>query len=257
MKILIFGGTTEGRILASRLSGSEHEVTVSVATDTGASELDGISGIVVVTGRKDAKEMTTLLHGKDICIDATHPYAVEAGSNIKHACEETGVGYVRLLREGTEDLSEYEKAVYVSDAKEAAAEARKVSGNILLATGVKELSDFDDIERDRLFVRILPVCESIEKCREAGIPPKNVIAMHGPFSMKLNEALIDQYSITCLVTKDGGPNGGYEEKFLAAKQAGIGLIVIKRPKEDGFGLEEIINMINTQKFCTLRNVSPK
>ena len=35
MKILLFGGTTEGRLLAERLVGMGHQVTVSVATELG------------------------------------------------------------------------------------------------------------------------------------------------------------------------------------------------------------------------------
>ncbi len=41
MKILLFGGTTEGRLLAERLVGMGHQVTVSVATELGAEILQG------------------------------------------------------------------------------------------------------------------------------------------------------------------------------------------------------------------------
>ncbi|MBR5375906.1 MAG: precorrin-6A reductase, partial [Lachnospiraceae bacterium] len=216
MRVLIFGGTTEGRELASELAGSGHEVTVSVATDMGADELCGIAGIKTVTGRRDASGMCALLHNKDICIDATHPYATEAGRNIREACERTGVRCLRLLRDDTEGLSsavsEYGNIICVSDAAEAAAEAAKIPGNILLTTGVKELPFFGEIERDRLFARVLPVPESLEKCREEGISARNIIAMHGPFTESLNLALIEQYGISVMVTKDGGANGGFGEK---------------------------------------------
>ena len=82
--------------------------------------------------------MTALLHNKDICVDATHPYAVEAGRNILKACENSKVRYVRLLRESLSGPFRYEKAVYVKDAVTAAREALKEDGNILLATGVKD-----------------------------------------------------------------------------------------------------------------------
>ena len=111
-----------------------------------------------------------LLHNKDLCVDATHPYAVEAGKNIREAAERTGVHCIRLLREYTGDLPEYEGCTYVEDAAMAAKAASGISGNILLTTGVKELPFFEGIERERLFVRILPVADSLEKCNEAGIP---------------------------------------------------------------------------------------
>ena len=254
MKILIFGGTTEGRELASKLASCGHEVTVSVATGTGEDELCGIPDIKVVTGRRDASGMEAFLHNKDLCVDATHPYAVEAGKNIREASERTGVRFIRLLREYTGDLPEYEGCTYVEDAALAAKAASGISGNILLTTGVKELPFFEGIERKRLFVRILPVWDSLEKCSEAGIAAGNIIAMHGPFCEELNLALIRQFDISCMVTKDGGVNGGFPEKFHAASKAGIRLIVIKRPFEEGFVAKEVIDMINSSENCTLRDV---
>ena len=41
MKLLIFGGTTEGRLLAGQAAALGAEVTVSVATPLGAEELAG------------------------------------------------------------------------------------------------------------------------------------------------------------------------------------------------------------------------
>lgn len=254
MRILIFGGTTEGRELASMLISLGDEVTVSVATDTGEDELCHIPGIKVVRGRRDALQMAALLKDKDVCVDATHPYAVEAGCSIREAAGRTGVRCIRLLREYTGDLPEYEGCVYVDDAASAALSASDTEGNILLATGVKELPFFEKIERRRLFVRILPVAESLEKCRDAGIPARNIIAMYGPFCESLNLALIEQYDISCMVTKDGGVNGGFSEKYHAASEAGIKLIVIKRPFEEGFGIKEVINMINSLRYCTASDV---
>ena len=45
MKLLIFGGTTEGRVLAERAAALGAEVTVSVATPLGAEELAGLDGV--------------------------------------------------------------------------------------------------------------------------------------------------------------------------------------------------------------------
>ena len=122
MKILIFGGTTEGRILAqavSELHKGRHSVTVSVATPVGAHELTGIPDLQVLVGRLDQEEMVRLFMGGsdggsdvrsgmhaqyDFIVDATHPYAVEASGNIRYAAEKCGIFCVRLVRtdEGAE-----------------------------------------------------------------------------------------------------------------------------------------------------------
>mgnify|MGYP002461587647 CR=1 FL=1 len=44
MRVLIFGGTTEGRRLARALSAMGHQVWVSVATPLGAEELGDLCG---------------------------------------------------------------------------------------------------------------------------------------------------------------------------------------------------------------------
>ena len=102
MKILIFGGTTEGRLLAQALSQRGLPATVSVATPLGAQELSGLPGITPLVGRKTAQEMAELLKSFDRCVDATHPYAVEASRNIRTACQAAEVPLRRLLRRSEE-----------------------------------------------------------------------------------------------------------------------------------------------------------
>ena len=89
-RILIFGGTTEGRLLAQALSRRGVSAAVSVATELGAEELSGLPGITSLVGRKTAEEMAALLSGYDKCVDATHPYAREVSANIRSACRSAG-----------------------------------------------------------------------------------------------------------------------------------------------------------------------
>ena len=94
-----------------------------------------------------------------------------------------------------------------------------------------------------MYPRVLPVQESLAACEQMEIPRGNVIAMQGPFSCELNTALIHQFSIEWLVTKDGGVAGGFAEKAEAAQQTGTRLVVIRRPKEDGEPYETISNLL--------------
>ena len=239
MKILIFGGTTEGRLLAQALSQREQPSTVSVATPLGAQELSGLSGVTPLVGRKTAEEMAELLKHFDCCVDATHPYAVEASQNIRTACEQAGVPLERLLR----GESSHKEGHWVDSPQEAARWLAERSGNVLLAIGAKGLSAFQDLDRERLYPRVLPVVESILSCQQAGIPTRNIIALHGPFSQDLNRAMLKQYQIRYLVTKDGGRAGGFEEKAAAARDSGAELVVIGRPPEAGQTLEEILSWL--------------
>ena len=245
MRAVIFSGTTEGRELSRLLAQMGAEVTVCVATAYGLKEQGTCEGVTVLAGRRDAAEMAELLQGKQLCVDATHPYAVEVTRHIRAACEQTGVPYCRLLRpEGSET-----GGVLVGSAAEAAEYLRGRPGNILLTTGAKELTAFTDLPPERLFPRILPTHEGLAACEAVGIPHRNIVAMQGPFSRELNEAMIRQLKIQHLVTKDGGPAGGFDEKAAAAAAAGVELIVIRRTEEAGEPFEAVLQICKEMMGC--------
>ena len=212
----MFSGTTEGRIFSRQLAQLGADVLVSVATPLGSEEQGSFAGITVHCGRLTPDEMTALVQGADLCVDATHPYAVEATKNIKAAAEKAGVEYLRLLRPAS-PLSE--NCLVFESAKQAAEALAAEEGNLLLATGAKELAQFAAIPPERLYPRVLPTLESIAACEAANIPHRNIIAMQGPFSFALNQAMMEQFHIRWLVTKDGGAAGGFDEKAAAASAA--------------------------------------
>ena len=240
MKLLIFGGTTEGRQLAQELSRRSVPAVVQVATQLGAEELSDLPGITAQVGRLGAEEMAERLIEFDRCVDATHPYAQEVSRNIRMACAQAGVPLLRLLRpesplppESTRVDSPEEAARFLADQK----------GNVLLTIGSKGLPAFAALDPARLYPRVLPVEESLRACRQVGIPTQNILALHGPFSQKLNEALLEQYRIRWLVTKDGGAAGGFPEKVSAAKSVGVSLVVIGRPREQGEDMGRVLRWV--------------
>lgn len=239
MKLLIFGGTTEGRVLAQQAGVLGVEVTVSVATELGAEELACLDGVRVLTGRLNRPGMEAFLPGFDLCVDATHPYAKLATATIREACDRTGTPLLRLLR----PASQAEGTARVSSCRTAAEFLADKPGNILLATGAKELSAFGGLDRERLYVRVLPTHEGLSACEDLDIPHSHILALQGPFSQKLNEAILEQYQIAWLVTKDGGRAGGFEEKLSAAQAVGVQTVLVERPSDQGENLDEILARI--------------
>lgn len=237
MKILLFSGTTEGRRLSRALAELGAQVTVCVATEYGAEEQGTAPGITVHTGRLEVPAMVQLLQDADLCIDATHPYAAIATANIRQAAEQAQVPYKRLMRAASVLP---EGSLTAPDAAAAAILLQNTTGNILLTTGAKELPAFAGLDVQRLYPRVLPVAESLRACEAAGIPHRNIIAMQGPFSAELNVALLRQFAIRYLVTKDGGPQGGFAEKAAAVRQTGTTLVVIRRPADTGETEEQIL-----------------
>lgn len=102
-KLLIFGGTAEGRRLCEYLQGRKIWHTVCVATEYGEEVLGQSEYTQILCGRLDVQEMEALIRdgGYGIVVDATHPYAAVVSGNVRAACRNAAVPYLRYLRPGS------------------------------------------------------------------------------------------------------------------------------------------------------------
>lgn len=248
--ILIFSGTTEGRMLAEYLRNEPVNLYISVATEYGKVCADMPGDIRILSGRMDVDAMCTCIreNGITLVVDATHPFAQAVTENIRRACRETETDYVRCLRGKNTVSGKAEKVREVSSVREAAEYLNTTQGNILIATGSKELREYTAIEhyQERCYARVLSTLEAVEESVRLGFQGKHLIAMQGPFSEELNTALLKQTDAEWFVTKESGDTGGYEEKIRAAKKAGVTLVVVRRPREEGMELEEIKTYLTKQ-----------
>ena len=230
-EILIFAGTTEGRKLSECLSKADILHTVCVATEYGEIVLTENACAHVHRGRMDVEEMSAFISDGQFSavVDATHPYAQVVTENIRNAMKGMDIPYIRLKRE-TDDSYDYDKIRSFECNEDCAEALLQMNGNILLTTGSKELSVYCGYEslKDRLYVRVLPGLESLSLCNENGIMGKHILALQGPFTVDMNEAMLRQYDISCLVTKKSGRAGGYIEKLEAAKRLDIPVYVVER-----------------------------
>ena len=246
-EILIFAGTTEGRKLSEYLAASGIAHTLCVATEYGEIVLKEHPLTKVHRGRMNREEMHEFIRKGDFdaVVDATHPYAEVVTDNIKMAMEGFDLPYLRLRRE-TDVKGDYENIVYF-DSNEACAKAlADTEGNILLTIGSKELAVYcaDREVKNRLYVRVLPGLESLMLCMEQGIVGKQILALQGPFATEMNESILRQYRINCLVTKASGKAGGYQEKLEAAQKVGIPVFVIGQSrKEEGYSFDEVCHKL--------------
>ena len=266
-KLILFAGTTEGRILAGKLAEEGISGVVCAATEYGKELLkeemervcslrnrDGTGvkdSLKIRAGRLDEEEMEALIRRENasLVIDATHPYADQATANIRKACSHVpNVKLLRCLRE--EGESEAAAPVReMASVKETVSWLSGQEGNILLTTGSKDLEAFSQIPdfRKRVYVRVLPLEDSIRCCRMQGYEGRHIIAMQGPFSVEMNRAHLREYNCRFLVTKDGGKTGGFEEKLKGAQEAGAEVLVIRRPFDQGISLEAVIREVKEWK----------
>ena len=244
MKVVIFGGTTEGRQLAEYLIQLNKkqkmqtiEVHVCVASEYGAQVLPDAAALKVHVGRLEQEDMQGFLQKvqADICVDATHPYAVIVTQNIYQACKVVGVPYVRVRREMQDEprstdsgmqmsgthiadadrkryTNETSDSIYVGDIQAAVDYLKGVTGNILITTGSKELHLYTQIPdyESRCTARVLPIQSVVEACTELGFTGKHLICMQGPFDLEMNLATLRYADADFVVTKASGKNGGYD-----------------------------------------------
>lgn len=251
-RILIFGGTTEGRLLAEYCHQQEIEAYVSVVSGYGADLLPESEYLHVLSGRMAGEAMEGFMKRASIraVFDATHPYAAEATRNIKEACGRARVSYLRVTREsaaaenpggdsGKGPAAAFaSQVVYVHSIEEAVCYLKDREGDILVTTGSKELAAYTALPgyEERLYVRVLPSCAAISACEDIGIRGKRIIAMQGPFSEEMNRAMMRQLGVRYLVTKEAGTAGGFLEKLSAAEALSVTAVVIGRPLEEGDGI---------------------
>lgn len=253
-KVLIFGGTTEGRLLASFCA--EHQISswISVTTSYGEMVLPKSPFLKVIRAAMDQEQMEAFLQENKITavFDATHPYAALVTKNSALACEKTGVAYYRVLRDSLrhekEDGCFREDMVWVESVEAAVQYLMNRSGRVLVTTGSKELRHFTRLDsfEQRIFARVLPSSSVLSACEAMGFSGSHLIAMQGPFGTELNRAMLCQLSIQYLVTKEAGSAGGFLEKIEAAKSCNIQSVVIGRPAEEkGISLSEAEEILSS------------
>ena len=264
MKVLLFGGTSEGRRIAEafvsgrKKTGTVKSMHICVASDYGAGLLPEDDELIIHHKRMDEEEMEELIRreGFDVCVDATHPYARIVSGNIRAACEAAGLKLYRVARDELSDKKDisYEEGIirfdFLSDA------VSYINGsdirNIFITTGSKNLEEYTAISdyANRCYVRVLPSAEAINRCTGLKFKPAHIICMQGPFDRDLNLAMFKACGVDAVVTKESGQEGGYYEKLEAARELGISCLVIGRPsedKEETFTLKDIFNILGLEE----------
>lgn len=245
-EVLIFGGTTEGRLLAEFCAEKGIRAAVSVTTDYAAELLPQSDIIRELVGNLDSVQMSSLLKSGDfsVVIDATHPFARNVSANLRNACDEVGTRYIRLVRdEKTEpqgklfnNISEIVEYLNHDDRK------------ALITTGGNSLAEYTKVRdfQSRLTVRILPADGAAKRCADLGFHAENVILEKGPFTVQQNVEHLKKSGAEILVTKESGEAGGFPEKSEAASLCGAELLTLRRPPETGRSLEQVKELLETE-----------
>ena len=230
--ILFLAGTSDSRAAATFLKDAGVELTLSTVSSYGRI-LAEAEGLICRDGILDQSGLVKWLKENrgTMLIDGTHPYATAASLAALGAAKEAGVSYIRLERpERPIPVAPWIHSVMSTE--EAAKKAFELGKSVLLTTGSRTLKIFVEAkpEDGRLVARILPEPDGIGDARNLGFLPRDIIAMEGPFSQEMNEALIRHVGAQVVVMKNSGDAGGTFEKLAACETMGIAAVVIDRPQ---------------------------
>ncbi len=169
--------------------------------------------------------------GADLCVDATHPYAVEATRGHRGACAKS--------RDGVPPPAPARKRerVCVWRAQRRPSWLWRQGGERPAGHRGQGAFGLCRPGAGRLFPASCPRGEHC-RLRGGGHPPRNIIAMQGPFTYAPESGADGAVHIRFLVTKDGGAAGGFEEAAAALRRGAAG--GHPPPPEQGETAEEIL-----------------
>jgi precorrin-6x reductase len=231
--ILLLSGTSEGRILSARLRAEGLPFVASVTTPEARQLFAGIDPApeVLVT-RFSGDALVTFMreHQVSAILDATHPFAQRISEKAIQAAAQAHIPYVRYERPSRGRSRETDEVVVVPTIEDAVAMCLEHGQRIFVTTGAKTLPTFRAVTaRKYVIARVLPAIASLSQALDAGLPPAQILALRGPFSEELERALLREYRIDLLVTKDSGAAGGLDTKLAAAAALDVSVVVVSRP----------------------------
>ena len=219
-RILILGGTSDARVLATELIAAGHETVSSLAGVTCA-PVTPIGGFRVGGfGGEEGLYAYLKSGGFAALADATHPFAAQISQHGFSAALRAGIPYLRLEREPWV-LAPGDRWIGVANIA-GAVNALPSQARIMLTIGRKEIAPF--LARND----ISGVARMIEDPSLPMPPNWHLILSRPPFSLEGERSLLSEHRITHLVTKNaGGPQT--EAKLLAARTLNLPVIMIARP----------------------------
>jgi precorrin-6A/cobalt-precorrin-6A reductase len=219
--VLILGGTAEARALAAALSTRPIRVVSTLAGRVREPHLP--PGEVRIGGFGGPDALARWLRDQHVgaVIDATHPFAARISHSAATAAGHAGIPILMVRRPGWTPESG-DTWHWVDSLSAAARLLPKIGSRAFLTTGRQSLPAFAGV--DDVFFLI--------RCVDRPGPPlpphHHVLLSRGPFTVQGELALMREFGIDTLVTKDSGGDLTVA-KLAAARELRLPVVMVRRP----------------------------
>lgn len=218
MRLLLLGGTGEARALAAALH-PDVEIISSLAGRVPEPALP--VGPVRIGGFGGIDGMRNWLRDERISavVDATHPFAATITAHAAQVCAELALPHLVLARPAWQPG---DAIVVASDTEAAKTVADNGYARVFLTTGRSGTAAFRGVDAWFLIRAVTePELESLPEHHR-------LLLSRGPYRYEGELALLTEYRIDALVTKNSG-GAMTEPKLRAAADAGVAVIMVDRP----------------------------
>lgn len=221
--ILVFGGTTEGRIAVEVLEEAGSRYYYSTRGD---GQQVSLTNGIRLKGGMQLPDMMAFCQDNDIqlIVDAAHPFAENLHANLLLLAVRLNLPIVRFDRiypPHTDDVvwcKDYQDAIRQLDAHGIE--------RLLALTGVNTIVKLQPYwQHHDCWFRILHREASMGLAAQAGFPEDRLAF----YEENATVSLIGQLHPDAILTKESGVSGGFTLKLETAKAAGIKVFVVQRP----------------------------
>ena len=223
--ILVFGGTTEGRIAIKKLEEAGNPYYYSTRGDEQEVVLHHGTRLI---GAMDVEQLKAFCqeHAIKLLIDAGHPFAEVLHQTVAEVATQLSIPAIRFERIfPPRDPG----IIWCDDYADAIQQVQQHNVKRLLAlTGVQTISKLKPLVDKGIdcYFRILNRESSLKIAHENGISDDHILF----YDTEHNNHLLDVAPFDAMITKESGVSGGFQEKVNEAKEQGMQIFAICRPE---------------------------
>lgn len=240
-KLLILGGTGEAVELATQLLEiGKWRITYSLAGATQCPRIPNSNIRIGGFGGVDGLTSYLISSGIDVVLDITHPFATTISKSARQAATKCTITYIRYERPMW-TKKPGDQWLIVKNLNQAVSTI-PADARVFLTIGTKEYPMFLTRNDVFYFIRVIETptsaaADNSQVSRTSLQEQSNfrnkkekikLIIARPPFSLRQELALMTEFNIQYVVTKNSGGGASYS-KLAAARQLGLPVIIVDRP----------------------------